>query len=185
MALADATSAWLLVLVLRALPLAAIGTSPRGGVVVDVTPPALFNVRDYGARGDGHSLDTVHIQHTIDAAVAAGGGIVVLPAGQSRPSRIPPVYVSSGIVLGSNVVLRIEDGAVLGSSRRWADYKKVLVLATDCDPGPCLEYRRHPIILFSSCSKPVLGPKLRCDQVCRRQHGIPDALLVRSLRAAT
>ena len=45
-----------------------------------------------------------------------------------------------------------------------SDKTKVLVLATDCEPGPCLEVRRHPIVLFSSCGKPVFGRELRCDQ---------------------
>ena len=106
------------------------------------------------------------IQRAIDAAVAAGGGVVLLPpkpaAGPAAGG--PTVYVSSGITLGSHIVFRVLAGAVLGSSRRFTDYKKVLVLATDCAPGPCLEHRRHPIVLFSSCLKPVVGEQLRCDE---------------------
>ena len=127
------------------------------------------DVRDYGARGDGQHLDTPHIQAAIDAAVHEGGGVVLLPAAATNRTTDAPraltTYMSSGITLGSNVIFRISRGAVLGSSRRWADYPYTLVLATDCAPGPCLEWRRHPLVLFSSCTKPVNPGRegMRCD----------------------
>ena len=42
---------------------------------------AVYSVRDFGAVGDGATLDTRAIQTAIDTAAAAGGGEVVLPAG--------------------------------------------------------------------------------------------------------
>src|SRR5215471_15881471 len=59
------------------------------------TPP-LFNVKDYGAVGDGAAIDTPAINNAIIAANAAGGGTVVFPAGN---------YLSVSIHLSNNVTL--------------------------------------------------------------------------------
>jgi len=42
---------------------------------------AVFNVKAYGATGDGTTPDTAAIQSAINAAVSAGGGVVYFPAG--------------------------------------------------------------------------------------------------------
>lgn len=47
-----------------------------------------FNVRDFGAKGDGVQDDTAAIQAAIDACNTAGGGIVFLPAGTYAMSSI-------------------------------------------------------------------------------------------------
>jgi polygalacturonase len=66
--------------------------------------PGSFDVRAFGATGDGKTLDTAAINKTIDAAAAAGGGIVRFPAGN---------YLSYSIHLKSNVTLQLEPGATL------------------------------------------------------------------------
>jgi polygalacturonase len=63
-----------------------------------------FNVRDYGAKGDGVALDSPAINAAIEAAAKSGGGTVVLPAGR---------YLSFSIRLKSNLTLQLEPGAVL------------------------------------------------------------------------
>jgi hypothetical protein len=72
-----------------------------------------FNVKDYGAAGDGSKLDTAAIQKAIEAANAAGGGVVYFPAGR---------FLSGTITLKSNVTLQLSPGAVLLGSKRMADY---------------------------------------------------------------
>lgn len=61
-----------------------------------------YNVRDFGARGDGKALDHVAINKAIDACVAGGGGQVLLPAG---------TYLCGSIRLKSNVDLHLMAGA--------------------------------------------------------------------------
>jgi polygalacturonase len=63
-----------------------------------------FDVRTFGAKGDGTAVDSGAINKAIDAASAAGGGIVDLPAGR---------YLSFSIRLKSHVTLRFSPGAVL------------------------------------------------------------------------
>lgn len=65
---------------------------------------ALFDVRTYGASGNGTTLDTQPINKAIDAANAAGGGTVHFPAG---------TYASYSIRLKSHVVLHLDAGAVI------------------------------------------------------------------------
>jgi polygalacturonase len=63
-----------------------------------------YNVRKYGAVGDGKTLDTAAINKTIEAAHAAGGGIVYFPAG---------TYLSFSIRLKSNIALYLDHGATI------------------------------------------------------------------------
>jgi polygalacturonase len=63
-----------------------------------------FNVRQYGAAGDGKTLDTDAINRTIEAAAAVGGGIVVFPAG---------TYLCFSIHLRSFVHLHMLQGCTI------------------------------------------------------------------------
>jgi polygalacturonase len=64
----------------------------------------VFNVRDFGAVGDGTNLDSPAIDRAIQAASAAGGGTVIVPAG---------TYLSGSIHLTNNLNLCLEAGAVI------------------------------------------------------------------------
>ena len=67
----------------------------------------IFDIRTFGAVGDGKTLDTAAVQAAIDACHADRGGIVVVPAG---------VFLIGTIELKSNVTLRIAAaGKLLGS----------------------------------------------------------------------
>jgi hypothetical protein len=73
----------------------------------------VFNVRDYGATGDGRTLETPAITRAIQACAAAGGGTVLFPAGK---------YVSGTFELLSHVTLNLESGAVIIGSTNLSDY---------------------------------------------------------------
>ena len=74
----------------------------------------VFNVRDFGAKGDGQTLDTVAVQSAIDAAHKDQGGTVLIPAG---------TFVVGTIELKSNVTLHLAaQGRLLGSGKA-EDYK--------------------------------------------------------------
>ncbi len=66
--------------------------------------PGIFDVRKYGAMGDGKTLDTDAVNRAIDAAAAAGGGMVVFS---------PGTYVCFSIHLKSHVHLHLQQGSIL------------------------------------------------------------------------
>lgn len=72
-----------------------------------------FNVRDYGAKGDGTTLESSSIQKAIDACTNAGGGQVIFPAGK---------YLSGTIMIKDNVTLVLEKDALILGSTHLADY---------------------------------------------------------------
>ena len=63
-----------------------------------------YNIKDYGATGDGRTLDHEAVNRAITAAHADGGGRVVLPAGR---------YLCGSIRMKSNVELHLTAGAVI------------------------------------------------------------------------
>lgn len=64
----------------------------------------LFDVRDFGALGDGVTVDSPAINRAIAAARQAGGGTVVLTAGR---------YLSFSLRLFDNITLLLAEGCVL------------------------------------------------------------------------
>jgi len=87
--------------------------------------PAVLVVSNFGAKGDGKTLDTAAIQKAIDQAHGAGGGVVKFPKG---------TYRSGTVELKSGVTLHFAKDAMLLGSSKLTDYRRghwpALVLAT-------------------------------------------------------
>src|SRR5581483_420887 len=67
----------------------------------------IYDIRDFGAKGDGTTLATDAVQSAIDAANRDNGGVVFVPAGN---------FLIGTIELKSNVTLRLaSSGRLLGS----------------------------------------------------------------------
>lgn len=76
----------------------------------------VYDIRSYGAVGDGMTINTLAIQKAIDMAHISGGGKVIIPQG---------VYVSGSLDMKSNVELHIKKGATLLGSPHPDDYRHV------------------------------------------------------------
>ncbi len=135
---------------------------------------APLNVRTFGATGDGATKDTAAFQKALDACAAAGGGEVLVPAGD---------YLIGSIELKSHTTLRLEkDAQLLGSpdlddypiikvrwEGRWVDGHRAIIFSHDATdvgivgPGkisgsPALTGRAMP-------RRPVIIEPINCTNI--------------------
>jgi polygalacturonase len=75
----------------------------------------VYDVRTYGAQGDGHAMDTKAIQQALDTCGQAGGGIVHFTAG---------TYLSQPVVVHSHTTLQLDPGATLLATTNQSDFMK-------------------------------------------------------------
>lgn len=75
-----------------------------------------FSVRDFGAKGDGTTLDTHAIQAALDAAAKVPGSTVVL---------LPGTYLSGSLFVKSHTTLEVEAGATILGAQRLSDYPEM------------------------------------------------------------
>ncbi len=76
-------------------------------------PDRKFNVKDFGAMGDGKTLDTEAFRKAIAKASSDGGGQLIVPQG---------TYLILPIELCSQLDLHLEDGAVLQAPSTFTEY---------------------------------------------------------------
>jgi len=87
-----------------AIPAASYAAQGVESTSEDKSTLGIFDVRGYGAAGDGKSVDSDAVNRAIDAAAAAGGGMVLFPVG---------TYLCFSIRLKSLVRLHLEQGCTI------------------------------------------------------------------------
>ena len=89
----------------------------------------IYNILDFGAAGDGVTDDTKPIQLAIDSCAVAGGGTVLVPAGQT--------FLTGTVQLASHVHLHLEGGTRLLSAEDPAAFPngdlRCMIEARDCE----------------------------------------------------
>ena len=80
-------------------------------------PDRVFDIRDYGAVGDGANVNTAAIAKAISACADSEGGTVLIP---------PGLWLTGPIHLKSNVNLHAAEGATIRFSTRFEDYLPVV-----------------------------------------------------------
>ena len=99
----------------------------------------VFNIRDFGALGDGTTKDTAAFQRALDTCAVSGGGEVLIPSGR---------YLIGSIQMGTRTTLRFAsaDSVLIGSpdaddypmvdvrwEGRWQPGRRALIAADNAD----------------------------------------------------
>lgn len=110
--------------------IAAALSPPSSSAAQPVAPAAqvmgarVYNVRDFGAKGDGQTLDSAALQAAIDACARDGGGTVLVPSG---------IFVIGTTELKSNVTLHLAASATLLGSGDGKDYHAIAAIPLSGD----------------------------------------------------
>lgn len=111
-----------------------------------VFPKHTVNIRDHGAVAGGTTMNTQAIAKAIAACAEAGGGRVVIPAGD---------WLTGAIHLKSNIDLHLEQGAILRFSTNPTDYLPAVFVrwcGFEC-------YNYSPLIYANNCENvAITGP---------------------------
>ena len=111
-----------------------------------IFPKHTVDIRDYGAVGDGQTLNTQAISKAIAGCAKAGGGRVQVPAG---------IWLTGAIHLKSNIDLHLTTDAVLRFSTNPNDYLPVVF--TRWAGFECYNY--SPLIYARGCENiAITGP---------------------------
>jgi polygalacturonase len=120
---------------------AADDASAQSSIPAPNIPKKTFSISDHGAVGDGKTLNTDAITKTIQACRDAGGGVVIVPAGQ---------FFAGPFDMVSKMNLRIDEGATL-------------IFTDDPDAYPITDNRHRMCIAASKCTDIAITGKGTID----------------------
>lgn len=129
----------------------------------------VFNVKAFGATGDGLTLDTAAIQRAIDSASEAGGGTVHFPAG---------TFLSTTITLRSHITLSLSPGATLLAAAHTAHpYPPADTDSLTPQTGAEFKAYLQPSLIFGRDLENIgiVGPGRIMGEGLLRDVGIPAA----------
>jgi polygalacturonase len=118
-------------------------------IIEPVIPDNTVNIIDFGAVGDGQTLNTNAISDAIDAVSKKGGGKVVIPRG---------LWLTGPIILKSNINLHADEGALV-------------IFSSDKDLYPVIETNYEGKNQFR-CTSPIYGNDL--ENIAITGNGIFD-----------
>lgn len=101
-----------------------------------VTTSKIFNIIEYGAVGDGVTMNTTVVQKVINACSESGGGTVWVPAGR---------FVIGTVQVKSNVTLSLDYGAELLGSQVKKDYPVDHLQPAREGNSECLLYAKNAV----------------------------------------
>jgi polygalacturonase len=97
----------------KSAPQAKSGSQAEITAALPVIPAARFQLTDFGAVGDGKTLNTAAFEKAVAAVSEAGGGHLIVPAG---------VYKTLPFKLASRMDLHLEPGAVIKAPDTFEEY---------------------------------------------------------------
>jgi polygalacturonase len=112
-------------------------------------PQKEYNIKDFGAVGDGQFVNTIVFEKAIDECAANGGGKIIVPAG---------MWLTGPIFFKSNINLHLESGAYIQFTKNYDDY-------------PLVESNWEGVNQFR-CTSPIIGKNL--SNIAITGNGIID-----------
>ncbi len=145
------------------------------GVQAQYLASQVFDVRQYGAKGDGTTNDTAAVQAAIDAAVAKGGGTVYFPSGTYI---VRSVNVRWGVTLlgaGNSVIKRPNNAGnwvrtITTENNLWDStvdspplvLRNLILDGNRDNQGPYTSYQLEQSHLLFIVAQTTKGGRLRC-----------------------
>jgi hypothetical protein len=131
-----------------------------------------FKVRDFGAVGDGTTLDTAAVQKAIDACTSGGGGTVHLG---------PGTYLCGSLHLKTGVYLQLDAGATLKGSTKKEDFDPPEKLGFSNDADEETSFFHYALIWAENMERIGIIGQGTIDSNYARRHG-PKAIALKRCR---